>query len=114
MLALLSRQRRHQVAEGEAVGEQFVGMRRDVILLHEAADGVDLNDAGHVAQLRLDDPILHRAQVGRRDLAAVGVARAGLGFDVEHVDFAEAGGDRAERWLDAGRQFAFRLPGCAR
>ena len=88
-------QRRHQIAEGQAVGAQLVGMRRDVILLHETTYGIYIDDAGHVSQLRLDDPILHGAQFSGRDFSAVGIACARFGFDIEHVDFPEAGGDRA-------------------
>ena len=51
-------QRRHHIAETEAVGARSSGrrMRRDVVLLHEAADRVDLRDAGNGAQLRPDHP----------------------------------------------------------
>ena len=55
----------HHVAHGQAVGQQLRGMRRDMKLFHEAADGVDLRDAREIAQLRADHPVLQFAQVSR-------------------------------------------------
>ena len=68
----------------------------DLELLLVAAPGVDLGDARHRAQLRLDDPVVDRAQLGERLPCA--------GDDVVE-DLAQARGDRAHlRPLDAGGQ----------
>ena len=91
-------QRGNQIAQAQAVGNQFVGQRRNLKLLAIAADGIDFGDAGHRAQLRLDDPVLHLAQIGRRVRCAVGFECAGRGFHRPHVDLAQAGRDWAHRW----------------
>ena len=64
-------ERFQDVPEVQAVGDQLRGIGGDVELLQVAADGVDLGDAGNVAQLRAHDPVLDGAQLRRRVLAAV-------------------------------------------
>ena len=77
------------------------GKARPVLLL-EAADGVDLGDAGHVAELRLDDPVLDLAQVGGRvGGSAIRLLRTVRCLHGPEVDFAQAGGDRAHARRDA-------------
>ena len=103
-VVVVVRERRHDVAEAELVGHQLGRIRKHVELLLEAADRVDLVDAGDVPELGLDDPVLHGPQVARREWLAVGAFRALLRLDGVHVDLAEAGRDRSHRRLDAGRQ----------
>src|SRR3954467_4878760 len=69
-----------------------------------AADRIDFDHSGDVAQLRLDDPVLHGAQVARRELAAAGSRRAGARLYRVHEDFAKPGRDRSHRDLDTGRK----------
>lgn len=58
-------QRRDQVVEGELVGRQALGLRRNQVLLGMATDAVDLGHPGYIAQLRLDDPVwITRKSVG--------------------------------------------------
>src|SRR6185312_381026 len=95
---------RHDVAETETVSHQPCRVGQHVELPFEAAYRVHFDDTRHGAELRLDDPVLHDAQINRTDCAAVGVFGALLGFDGKHEDLAEAGRDRTHRQLDAGRQ----------
>ena len=97
-------ERDHHVVEREAVRHELGGVGRDLEILRVAADGVDLGDAGHGAQLRLDDPVLDFAQVGRRVGRAVGLLGAGLGAHRPHVDLAQAGGNGPQGRGDARRQ----------
>ena len=69
-VGVVARQRRHHVAESEPVGHQPRRIGQHVELPLEAADRVDLDDARNGAQLRLDDPVLDGAQVGRREGSA--------------------------------------------
>ena len=87
--------RRDHVVQGEAQRDQSCRVRRDVDLAREAADGVDLGHARHVAQLRTHDPVLQRAQVGGGERCAVRLARLRVGFHRVHEDLAHAGGDGA-------------------
>ena len=64
-IGVVGGQRRHDVAEAEPIGHQPRRIGQHVELPLEAADGVDLDDARHGAELRLDDPVLHGAQIGR-------------------------------------------------
>ena len=57
----------HDVLEREPIGHQLVRIGRDLVLPFVSADGVDFHHAGQVAQLGLDDPILHRAEIGGRE-----------------------------------------------
>ena len=68
-IGVVGGERRHDVAEGQLVGHQPRRIGQHVELLLEAADRVDLDDAGHGAKLRLDDPVLDGAQIGRADRA---------------------------------------------
>jgi hypothetical protein len=103
-------ERGHDVGHREAVREQLGGIGRDLELLGIAADGVDLGHARHVAQLRLDDPVLDLAQVGRRVGLAVGPLRALFRLHGPEVDLAQAGGDRPHHRRDPlGHLLARRL-----
>ena len=59
-------ERRHDIAKRQLVRHQPGRIGKHVKLLLVAADGVDLDDAGHRSQLRLDDPVLNGPQVRRR------------------------------------------------
>ncbi len=93
--------RLRHVLQGKAQCAQPRRVRGDVHLALETADGVDLGDAGHVAQLRADHPVLQGAQVGGGVGAAIGFARLGIGVDGVHENLTEAGGDRAELRVQA-------------
>ncbi len=54
-----------QVRQGDAVGGQARRVGGDLEQLGVATDGVDLGDAGHGAQLRLDD----QSWITRRSVA---------------------------------------------
>ena len=84
------------VGVGHAEGQQPGRVRRHQDLLLVAADGIDLDDAGHAQELRPDDPVVDGSQVRGRHRRAVGVERARLGIDGEHEDLAQAGGDGAQ------------------
>ncbi len=86
------------------MGHQTRGIRENVELPHVAADSVHLDNAGNVAQLRFDDPVLDRSEIGRRICLAAGIPRIRLRFDGKHVDLAEAGRNRPHRGLDTGWQ----------
>ncbi|MNM79937.1 hypothetical protein D3C81_918850 [compost metagenome] len=101
-------QRRDQVVEGEFVGRQALGLRRNQVLLGMAADAVDLGHPGHVAQLRLDDPVLDHPQVGRGVGRAVFLQRALLGFHRPQEDFTQPGGNRPHARFDAVGQLLTR------
>ena len=58
-------ERANDVVEGEPIGQHPRGVRRDVELLLETADGVDLGDACYLAQLRADHPVLKSSKRGR-------------------------------------------------
>ena len=60
-VGVVSSKCRHHLAEAQLVGHQLRRVRQHVKLLFKSSDGVDLNDAGNVPQLRLDDPVLDRA-----------------------------------------------------
>lgn len=88
-IRIVCRQRLHHIAESEAIGHQLRGIGQHVELLLVTADRVDLDNAWHRAELRLDDPILDRPQVRGRIGFAVRPLRPRLGFDRIHVDLAE-------------------------
>ena len=79
-----------------------------MVLLGIPTDGVDLGDAGDVAQLRTHDPVVQCAQIGGSPLAAIGLARTRLGRYRIHEDFAEPGCGRSHLGLDARRQLRLR------
>ena len=54
-------QRLHDFIEADVVGKHLVRIRRDVEFLLKTTDGVDLDHAGDVAELGLDDPVLNGA-----------------------------------------------------
>ena len=118
------------VGERDAIGDRFGRIRRDLILLDIAADGIGAGDTRHRPHLRADDPVLDRAQIDRaleiiaqmaafrREVAAVALpARLAVGhgrilwrfpvFDRPPIHFAEPGRDRTEFDFGLGRQ---RLP----
>ena len=120
-------QRLDHVVEGQAERDQLRRVGLDVVLLDVAADRIDAGDARHALELRPDDPVLHRAQIGgaldlaveplalgrevgavalparaRRRARAASVGAAIL--DRPHVDLAEAGRDRPHPRLGARRQ----------
>jgi hypothetical protein len=101
-------ERLDDVAHGEVHRREPIGPGRHVILPDIAADGVHFGDAGRRTQLRADHPILQGAEVFRRPRRSVGFARAGLGLDHIHEDFAETRGDRAHFRLDTGGQLRAR------
>ena len=108
-VAVVAIQCRHDVLQGNAERSQASGYRCDLILLGITANRVDFSHTGHVAQLRLDDPILNLAQVCCRVGHAVGFLRTVLRLDRPQVNLAQAGGDWPQRRRDAGRQFFPRL-----
>ncbi len=73
------------VGNGDVVGDEAFGTDGDLVGLELTAEGVDLDDAGDAAQLEVDVPIEDRAQLH---------GRVPVAFDLELVDFAEAGRDR--------------------
>ena len=99
-------QRLKELFERQAVFHQPLRLGDDVELLLESAPGVDFRHAAHLAQLRLDHPILDLAQFRER---AVGVVRAD--HVMEHLAQARwrwgrAGAARcppATRWFAAAR-----------
>ena len=59
-------ERVHQLLEGQVLPLELIGVDLDVILLGVAAEADDVDDAGHLAELLLEDPVLRRLQVGER------------------------------------------------
>ena len=57
-------QRFNDVLERQPVGHELHRVRLHVILLDIPANGIDARHSLDVLELRADDPILHRAQVG--------------------------------------------------
>src|SRR5262249_44124484 len=57
-----------QLGEGDVVGVELVEIDLDFELLGGSAPRVDLNDAFDCEQPTLDDPVLHRAQVGQAEV----------------------------------------------
>ena len=64
------RQRGHQLIERQAVPLQAKGVDLDVVLLGEAAVPDHVDDAGGLAELPLEDPVLRRLAVGQRVVLA--------------------------------------------
>ena len=75
-----------------------------MILPRVTADGVDLGDTGDGPHLRADNPVRQGPQILRRPFAAVGLSRAGSGFDREHENLAKPGGDRTHLRFDPRRE----------
>ena len=99
-------QRLDDIVDAETGCSQTIRPRRHVVLTLITADRVDFSDAGRVAELRADDPVLQRAQIFWRPLRTVWTRCALSGFDRVHEDFAEAAGDRPQFGFDALRQLA--------
>jgi hypothetical protein len=89
----------HQIRERQPVGSQPFQAGRNQVLLGVAANRIDFGHTGHVAQLRLDHPILNFPQVGGRVGCTVGLASAVFRFDGPQVDFPQPRGD----WTHGGR-----------
>jgi hypothetical protein len=53
------------VAERQRVGDELLRVGADLVLLDPAADRVDTRDVGDALELRPDDPVLDRPQIGR-------------------------------------------------
>ena len=103
-VGVIALQRCNQVVEGELVGRQAFGLWCNKVLLGMATDAVDLGHTRHIAQLRLDDPVLNHPQVGWGVRCTVFLERPLLGFHRPQEDFPQAGGDRPHARLDALRQ----------
>ena len=100
--------RGHQLGNRHTHGGQPVRVGSDLVLLHIAANGVDLGHAGYVAQLRLDHPVLYLAQVGIGIGRAIGLARFLVGLYRPQVDLTETRRNRPElgrqpRWQAVAR-----------
>ena len=108
-IAVVALERAHDVDQFQPVRRQRRRVRGHQVFLVEAADGVDVGDARHRAQLRLDDPVLDLAQVGRRVGRAIRLLRPRLALDGPLVDFTQARGDRPHRRHHAGRQVLARV-----
>ncbi|MBB5053535.1 hypothetical protein HNQ36_003535 [Afipia massiliensis] len=108
-IGVIGSKRGHDVAKAELVGHQLCRIGEHMKLLLEAADGVDFDHARSVSQLRFDDPILNRAQIGRGELLAAGFERSWLGFDRVQIDFSETGRNRAHRRFDTRGQTVLDL-----
>ncbi|KPY63891.1 hypothetical protein ALO94_201127 [Pseudomonas syringae pv. spinaceae] len=100
-VGVVALQRSHQVVQRQLVGREFFRVGGYLVLLGETADGVDLGHTRHVAQLRLDNPVLDHSQVRRRVRRAVFFQRAVVGFDRPQKNLAEAGGNRPHHGIDA-------------
>src|ERR1041385_8161915 len=71
-----------------------------LVLLYVAAETQHISDAGHRAQLQLDDPILNRAQL----LIALAMAD-----DLIEIYLTGSGGDGTHRRLEPRRNILFRV-----
>ena len=90
----------YQVTYGDMHGVEMPGREGYLILLHAAAEGVDLHHARYHAQLPLHCPVLYGAQLLRRILRGVGLERvlqylAEPRADGPHLGCAEALGNVA-------------------
>ncbi len=91
--------RLHHLVEREAVAVESAGVDDDVVLLREAAPGVDLGDALHRSQPRPHVPVVERLLLHRVRFA----------LDEVLVDLAEGGRHRPEGRLEAGRDAGARV-----
>jgi len=80
---------REHLAQRELVGRQLFGIEHHLVLFGRAAHGVDLDHAGHSAQLGNEIPLQHAAQL-----------HGGVPVAVEHelVDLAEPRGYGCKLW----------------
>jgi hypothetical protein len=97
--------RSDDVGQGQTIGTEPVRIRRDVVFLSEATDRIDFGHARDLTQLRLDDPVLHFAQVSWRIGCPVRLLCACFCFDRPEVDLAQA----SRNWPHHGR-CALRQP----
>ena len=95
-----------QFIHRDAELQQPLGRRRDVVLLVVAANGVDLDHAGHLGQLGFDDPVLDLPQCRSVQRTAIRLSGAGQGFYGVHEDLAKTGGDGTHLRLQPGWQRA--------
>ena len=72
-------ERLDDVARTSGRADELRRVGLDVVLLHVAADRIDAGDALHALELRADDPVLHRAQIG----GALELVREALPFGRE-------------------------------
>jgi hypothetical protein len=104
-------QRRDHVVEREVEAGQVIGTDLDLVGLELAAEGVDLDHAGHAAQPRRDLPLEDRAQLHRKGVwwsaAALRTGWPELA-NLELEDLAEAGRDRAHLGLAVAGWNRFR------
>jgi hypothetical protein len=102
-------ERLHHGVEGEAECQQPRRVGRDMELLLESADGVDLGDTCHLPQLRPDHPVLQGAQ--RRSVIGLTIGLACLVVGVNRVqkNLAQTGRDRPHLRLYATRQLTLGL-----
>jgi hypothetical protein len=108
-IGIVGGERRHHVAEADLVGHQPAGIGQHVKLPLVSTGGIDLDNSGHLAQLRLDDPVLNGPQIAWAERRAAVCLRALLGLHRVQEDLAEAGRDRPHRDFDAGRQLILQL-----
>ena len=101
-------QRFSNSVETQPIGKQSSGIRRDVHLAFEAADGVYLGDARNLPQLRPDHPVLQRAQGGGVVRRAIGLPRSRGRVHRVQEDLAEARCNWPHRRFDVLRQLRLR------
>ena len=77
---------------GEPVDKHFGRERGDQDFLAESADRIYLDDSGHPQQLRADDPVVNRTEVGGRYRRTIGISGAGLSVHREHENLTQSGG----------------------
>jgi len=87
-------QRRHKISQSQLVRRQAFWIGSNLIFFGETTNGVDFGDAGNVAQLRFDNPILDHPQVGRGVRAAVLFNGAFFCLDCPEENLTQAGRDR--------------------
>jgi hypothetical protein len=104
-------QRIDQLRQTDAEGRQLGRIRLHHILLHIAAQNVDPSDALEGLQLRRDDPVLDRSQIGRlldvrgqtvalgRYIDRGGSRRRARQLDGPDIDLAQAGDRRSHAGL---------------
>ncbi len=109
-----------QLDEPHAIGCKLRRVRVDRVFLHIAAKHINASDSFHAAQLWRDDPVLHRAKVGRllqlrgqaltlwRDIGDAVTCDGICELDGPDIDLAEARNDRTSCGRQAFRQFLTR------
>src|SRR5574343_226267 len=95
----------YHVLKCQAVGSQLFRAGCYLILFGKATNRVDFSHACHVAQLRLDDPILYFAQISRCIGSAIRLFGAVLCFYRPEIDFTQASRDGPHCRRYSGREF---------